>query len=94
MKEACKTRGVQPPLIETSDLLKATYIIAWAHETIIFRACSSCKSRLYFLVLYNEKSFVVYFGMYIIIARRAVALLGGRGGVYIHIFAFCPTNFF
>ena len=28
--------------------------------------------------------------------RRAVtkALIGGGGGVHIHIFAFCPTNFF
>ena len=30
------------------------------------------------------------------IASRAVtkALIGGGGGVHIHIFAFCPTNFF
>ena len=24
----------------------------------------------------------------------ARALIGGGGGVYIHIFVFCPTNFF
>ena len=34
--------------------------------------------------------------LFIWLLNRAIAraLIGGGGGVYIHIFVFCPTNFF
>ena len=36
---------------------------------------------------------VLVMSVYIVLRAETKALIGG-GGVHIHIFAFCPTNFF
>ena len=43
------------------------------------------------IVLFIELKYMCIYMMDRSVTR---ALIGGGGGVYIHIFVFCPTNFF
>ena len=60
------------------------------------KACArTLKSRLKMVNSFSYPAFI-FLKPPARVAYRAVAraLIGGGGGVYIHIFVFCPTNFF
>ncbi len=66
-------------------------ISAYLILSFLKRLCMNMKKRSVMYQILREHTYTREDRLYRAVAR---ALIGGGGGVYIHIFVFCPTNFF